>query len=282
MKNNIMTFNDVLTYPSHYISEIVQENPNPILLYIYGLFIAWEYSDEIRSKIEPMHIKNDVFRYMYEMTRIVKYSESKNTAADIKNEILFIIKGQSFKPYRYSSNVCTFGYAFINNIRKIQKDEKIMESAMLNYSPIVPYMQTIVKPQMETINIKQEKSLYSYEKLDRKIDRSLINDIPCLIKYHEMIFNLDELVETQNISTQDIIPSSVIAIFGIPDNEVILYHIMVYLRYVINEENLEDTILSLDEIYHTYRSTHDGEMIDLKKALEAFGKLSIPKDCMIS
>lgn len=117
-------------------------------LYQYGPFLTMR--DNYFFEEFYKEIKNPLLYYFTDMASILKRAMSYRITPckKMKTEITNIINRSSYRYDRYADLVSKHGNQILTNIIEIQKKNHVMESAMLNYAPIVPYCGTIVKSEM--------------------------------------------------------------------------------------------------------------------------------------
>lgn len=285
----IMPFEDILNHPHHYISELVNNVCDSFLLYQYGPYLAVNYPDII-SKYKRFEFKNELFLFMSDLATIFNISENKPEMKYTKKVLTDLIQICRTRPYQFSNKVCEIAIGIIEEVRNYQMKSKSLESAILNYSPIVGYMGKLVDPGLSTETKRLPDSnfdklisdLYGFDTSDenllKKIKELFIKDPLTIIKYNEVFLNIDYIITLDTERQNHNVPSDIIPFLAIKNNNARLYFILVYLRYLINQSSRHGVINKIENISSVYNKTHTGDVINIKKALESFSCIAFSEN----
>ena len=269
-------FKDIIKYPHNYFTELCMESDNSYLLFNYGPYVANHMPNAYLNYPEDkstLSFKNDLFRLMYETALLIKATNNNSlTYKESKDKCLLIITRNNSNPYKYSDKVIEIARSLIDSIRKTQIEEKSLESAMLNYAPIVPYIGTIVKPDMEHhVSIDN----IDKDKLDKDIEDCLVNNILVIMYNDTKFINVDDMVNSVRNGNDAYIPYDIAKISS--NNDIASnYFMMVFLKYIgFNDEYnfSKDDFIKLNMLYN---KINKGEKVNIHDVLETFSKLALP------
>ena len=113
-------------------------------------------------------------------------------------------------------------------MREDQFNNNTLESAILNYSPIVQYAGTIVKPEMEKHEFLEDIDI---DDLSRNIIDHLVQYIIPIMLNDDKFINTDDMCKNIENGDDSIIPYDYIKLAN--KNDVVsIYYTMVFLRYI--------------------------------------------------
>lgn len=284
MTNNIMSFTEIKKYPLFYLSDMLENPSNSFLLYQYGPYLLMRESEKskiLANDIKLLYVKNPIIAFMIDMTEILKSVNSKDTIGNVKEQILNVILRLPHHLDEYTSKTKEIGYEIIKNIQDIQYNNKTLESAILNYSPIVPYSGTIKKSDIQTTDLIE----LNYNELDFLIKSYLKDNIIDILLHKEDFISVDtynsDYMLKENESINIDLSYDIMKLYqdnsSIPKS-VKIYFTLVYLRYVIPEDKFHDALKTLIKINTTYNKIIKGEEVNVMEAVETFSKLSLPPD----
>lgn len=288
-KEDIISFEDILKHPHHYISKLVSDDKNSFLLYQYGPYLAVNYP-EIISKYKRIEYKNEIFLLMTDIAMIFNISEKRLEIKLAKKILIDLIQICNTQNYQFSDKVCNIAAGVLAEIRNYQMASKSLESAILNYSPITGYMNKLSSPELmsknETVRDNNfEKLIYDLHGIDisdnvliEKIKKIFIEDPLVIIKYNEVFLNIDYVITLDSEKQNTNIPSDIIPFLAIRRDNVRLYYILVYLAFVVDKSSRFNIITKIENISSVYNKTHSGSVIDIRKALESFSFIAFSEN----
>lgn len=212
--NKLPTLAEINETPLAFISEMIESEDLSYTIMMYGPYLIKNYTKEFWKRMKD--IKNDLVRFLAIIGSYDRLTRGDYTFAHAKDKILYMIT--NYSDGIYHDIITKEGIRLIEEIRRYQRQTKNLESAMLNYSPIVGYgHNVIVKPEMES----ESPSNVSPRDIDDRI-RSLITT-----KYYEIIQNSELCFKGEDIN-KDIeeIKANISK-----HKDVCLYFIYVYMRF---------------------------------------------------
>ena len=292
MKNDIIPFTEIKKYPLFYASKMFQNSSDNFLMYQYGPYMLMniDYSKIISNKEKDnLYYKNPILAFMVDISEIVKAIHSNDTIGNIKEKLLNIVtrsQNVSIMNKLYDQNAIIFVqkkkkivFDIIKKIQDYQYENKSLESALLNYSPIVPYSGTLKKPEM----IEPELVNLEYDNIDNLIKEYLRNNIIEIMLHNEDFVSVDnhesEYMLRENETVNSSLSYDILHVYNNNTNissGVRVYFSLVYLRYAIPKEKFHDAIDILIKINTTYNKIIKGEEVNVMEAVETFSKLSLP------
>ena len=286
MTNTIMSFNEIKKYPLFYISDMIQNPSDSFLMYQYGPYLLMNtdyFKIIINDEINSLYYKNPCLAFMIEISEIIKCIHSIDTIGNIKENILNIltrcqtVQSQDSEIYLQKKKEIVFD--IVNKIQEHQYDTKSLESALLNYSPIVPYSGTITQSEIQAPELIE----LTHDTLDILIKNYLKDNIIEIMLHNEDFISVDnhdsEYMLKENESVTSDLSYDIINSYNNQENmnpSVKTYFSLVYLRYAIPKEKFQDAIQTLIKINTTYNKISKGEVVNVKEAVETFSKLSLP------
>lgn len=212
--NQLPTLAEINETPLAFITEMIEADNLSYTIMMYGPYLVKNYTEEFWKRMKD--IKNDLVRFFAVMGSYDRLTRGEYTFAHAKDKILYMIK--NYSDGAYHDIITREGIHLIDDIRNYQKQTKNLESAMLNYAPIVGYGPTILaKPEMES----ETPGNATPNDIDERI-QSLIRT-----KYYDIIQNSDLCFKGESIE-EDI--ETIKA--NIPEHkDVCLYYIYVYMRF---------------------------------------------------
>ena len=271
--NFISSFEDIKKYKHHYFTELCMTRENSFTLFNYGPYIANHMPDaylEYPDNKSTLSFNNDLFRLMYECALMIKASKPEITFKNAKEQYLRIIERNNSNPYRYSNQSISVSKIIINSMREDQFNNNTLESAILNYSPIVQYAGTIVKPEMEKHEFLEDIDI---DDLSRNMIDHLVQYIIPIMLNDDKFINTDDMCKNIENGDDSIIPYDYIKLAN--KNDVVsIYYTMVFLRYIgLNKDfNIsKDDLINLNKHYNKIIK---GDIVNMNEVIESFTKLS--------
>ena len=286
MTNTIMSFNEIKKYPLFYISDMIQNPSDSFLMYQYGPYLLMNsdyFKIIVNGEINSLYYKNPCLAFMIDISEIIKCIHSNDTIGNIKENILNIltrtqtVQSQDSEVYLQKKKEIVFD--IVKKIQEQQYDNKSLESALLNYSPIVPYSGTIKQPEMQTPELVE----LTHDTLNELIKKYLKDNIIEIMLHNEDFISVDKhdseymLRENETIASE--LSYDIIKSYNDQENvnpSVKTYFSLVYLRYAIPKEKFQNAIQTLIKINTTYNKLIKGEEVNVMEAVETFSKLSLP------
>lgn len=258
--SEMVSFEEIKETPLHYINQLIENGKmNSYVLFMYGPYLAVNNSLTFIERSES--IKSPLLKIIAAFALYDHFVNDKVTAAVMKSNIRSIIK--NFGSNDPSDIIRSYGEALIEDIRKYQYENNVLESAMLNYAPIVPYKGTLVKPGMEDYKLNN----ISYEKLGECIE-NLLRKYPMAIIHQANLFINDRkdfanyLIRLSKSEGEELIART--------------YFALVFLKYTEDKNTYSSRMNEILNLNSIYNKIHNGEKIDMKGAMETFESLLTP------
>lgn len=251
--NEIISFKEIEESPIHYINKLV-DTPHPsYLLFNYGPYLATKHPNEFIKRL--YNIENVYTKIIVAFALFDHFVNNQNSkTCDVKNNIRLVIKTLSNQDDQ-SYIIKTYGETLINQIRDYQYKNNVLESAILNYSPIIQYSQSIIKPDMEDI---------TYDKVNEFI-RSVIIENPMSIIHNSSLF----------LSYEDDITKYIYNLQKSYGEELLarIYFLYVHLSYTENKQSFHEKVKEILKLNIIYNKIHNGERIDIERSIKTFESL---------
>lgn len=261
--NEIISFEEIKNSPLHYINKLIDINDeNKFILFNYGPYLAMEHPDMFLNRIEKIrgrNLKTIVAFALFE--HILK--EENTPVSEIKKGIRSVINHLA-KTNDQDDIIKKYGENLIESIRDYQYKNNVLESAMLEYAPIVQYAKTpIVKPEMTTNYFKNIK----YEDLDGVFETILRNNTLDIIRNYNLF-----------ISDRKEVPNYLVKLSNSTGSERVArnYFVNVFFRYTENENTYPLRVQEVLNLNSIYNKLNNGERIDVKSAVKTFESLLTP------
>lgn len=292
---------EIKKYPYAYIENIISRKDNDIrtlesVIYNYAPFLFSEYATEnLNNSIS--YDKDPATKFIFDMSRIYKFFKSNNnTISDSKKFILDVLRNtpSNINQMEYSNSIKSACENILKNIRTYQYENKLLESALVNFSPIVPYSGTIKQPNMtesSTItntsnNENIEPIINILNKPDQEIKEfiknTLINNIFDIFSGSANFIKNDNYDYQYNIKSKDnnsMLPSDIISLLLSNNryNISVIYFILSYIYYSFKREEYPNVINRLSLLKDTIKNilTFDNKT-SMKTALEGVMSFNLP------
>jgi hypothetical protein len=287
---------EIKKYPYVYMENIISSNnkeASESLVCNYVPYLFTEYdTDNLNNSVS--YDKEPLSKFIFDMSRIHKFFKSNNTVSDSKKFILDILKNtpndDNLKEYSIViKNTCE---NILKNIKTYQYENKLLESALVNFSPIVPYSGTIKQPNLteSTITNKQNENIKPIVELLNKPDQdikgfiksTLINNIFDILTNSNKFIkndNYDIQYNVKNNDTDNLLPSDIISLLlsNTKYDVSVIYFILSYIYYSFKREDYPNLINKLSVLDDTIKNilTFDNK-VSVETAVEAFSIFSLP------
>lgn len=268
----LYTFEDIKTHIQHYFAKLCMNEENSFLLFMYGPYIANHMPDCYTDYPDKNSLifKNDLFRLMYEVALLNKICIN-DSIEHAKEICLTIINRNIDNPYGYSEKTTGIAKGMINTIRFKQYENKTLESAILNYAPIVQYSGTLVKPEMETHmedNLKLDEN-----ELTTKIISILVSNIIDIMLHDEEFINIDGVISQYNKFDEFSIPYS----YMIHNTNGVanVYFRLIFIKELVFNNKIPLSKSDLIKINNQYNKIIKCENVNINEAIEAFTRFNI-------
>lgn len=193
--------------PDYIITDSIQ-NPNNMedgIFYQFAPYLVMHTNSIDAHLTEAINVKSILWvDILYKAKIFLIVSCNDYTISKIKSLLMSIRKDILYSDMKLPS-VIEYIDSSIAGIRKYQYENNQMESALVNYSAIVPYTQVVRKPGLET-PVFSENKILSQKELISNINREItknslldkmreifnrsISDI--FMKNHQFIYNIDD------------------------------------------------------------------------------------------
>lgn len=281
MSNNCtnITFNMIQRYPKHYMTELVYNQcTNFFLLYQYGPYLIMNTDtrnlrdERDRLKIDYFH--TPILRFMLDIGTLVKIK--RGIVANMKGDIEGVINQLPLDDYGYAKITRKIANDMLKELRRYQYEHKVLEGAMIDYCPIVPYSGTIVKPEMtqNPLDIITNHSI-----TDNDINKYLETYIVEIMQNPTLFLSIDTHPEQFDLKEGEYkqkLSPDILKLCEEENNPVRTYFLMVYLKYCIPQEEYATTIESLFNLNDIYNKIVKGEMVNVSEAIAQLTDIDLP------
>ena len=262
---SLICTSDVITHPTHYYQELLSDtNEVSELRYRFGphlIMVHASYTISELDKILHNHSISSTVRSMIAVAEMLKVLQKKKSIKDIK-EILNQI-------YRLCDDISDFTISdsyqqIMTFIQSLKKAKRALESAILDYSPIVPYMGTIKAPEY----VSWDEFLNQERENERMIH---LQNIQSYLEDHmiEILLHHDSYLDTDDLS------SNIIDTFSSDVTASHIYFLMVDVYFRGNhDQNMKGRLDLLLNLNSTYSKLTSGKECDIQKAIEDFLELT--------
>ena len=261
---SLISTSDVITHPTHYYQELLSDQNALELRYRFGPHLIMTHSpyniEELTKVLYDRSISITV-REMIAVAEMLKVLQKKKPLKDIKVTINRIYRMTSIIDDIEISKSYTCIMEFIQSLKK---EKHALESAILDYSPIVPYMATIKDPEY----VSWDEFLSQERETEQMVH---LHEIQSYLEDHmiEILLNHEAYLDTENLS------SNIIDTFESNVTVSHIYFLMVDVYFRGNhDQNMKgrlDLILNLNS---TYSKLTSGKECDIQKAIEDFLELT--------
>ena len=285
MNNFDISYNDIINYPEIYLKKLIDEN-NSNLLYQYGPYLIMNVNNIERYSKYVTFINKPELKTLIELANLYNRLNGDHTVSDIKKYLTKKMIDVSSMEYNHYTDYLKGVYKEnLDKLKEIQYSDKLLESALINYAPIVTYSKIIKKPGMEddisdinktnTDMIKYINSVLSTpDKVFEKITHLFnIDPFQLLINHDKTIpFNKSEdkickynhkLIELVRLGNKNIVKPWIVS-----------YYILVYIYFNFPRECYDDIINTL--LFPV--TTNDTEIVSFSDAMEYMLKFDIPEE----
>lgn len=198
---------EIESHPYMYLCAI--ETGYNRMLYAYAPHILM--TNECKQYMKVTNYEdNKPYKTLLDVSILIKYLKSNNS---IKDKKLFITDTLKSLP---SSDICLITREIyeeaLRQLFSYQYENKLLESTIIDYCPVVQYNQTIVKPNMENTGIKDQKINTSFcftilaclERVIKEGKEVLENYINKLLYENcvGILLNYDKTIDTEGDSNE--------------------------------------------------------------------------------
>jgi len=296
MSSLIERFDDVFQYPYYYFNKLITFNRKnasdeeidkmDCLKFLYGPYLVMTNDASKFDRNGLLKMDQDI-TMMINMSNILKCINSHPRVYQLKNVIRNAICNiDQNSPYKeIFSKKCLH---ILDNLRDIQYNEKLLESSLVNYSPIVPYSQVIRKPGDESVSYKtcvQYKSVnitpiidyfHKYKTREDLINNVirplLITNIVDILKYNSYNNNPFFVSKPQNVV--QIEPTILTYNPNECTEETYRYFVIVYLTYAFIPNEYNNIADRLSELIEIFTDLKEGKVVNVERAVECMSSLT--------
>ena len=271
-------FKDITRYPITYITDLIHHPGPSFLLFQYGPYLVMnndmtKYRKDSDFERYLSYNTNPVFRFMIDMATLVKISNQ--TPRAMKEKMMEVVNQLPKEENKYSAIVMKTVRGMLKELHDYQYKNHVLESAMIDYCPIVPYSRTIVKPEMEhSINRSIKREITT-----DKIESFLRDHIIEILQNPKLFMSIDKDNAEYHLTQYENnfkLPSTVLSLCENKSNPVSIYFLMVYLKYCVEEEEYEKTVESLINLNNTYNKMVKGEMVNVHEVVAQLSDIALP------
>ena len=261
-----ITLEDVRKTPKYYIDVIISETRGSYVFYNFAPYLTMIHLEKFLPK--ETQIKNPELAYLVAISQIKNATNSVGRSAKEAKEII----RNTVKKYadnEYIDKIEKFASNTIEDIRRYQHENHIMESAMLNYAPIVQYGGTLVKSELSDLSkaIPVPKGDQKRLDIEQTIHDMLIADAPLILENNQLMIDPHDIAQ----GIIDITNS----VYGVRIAR--LYFLYVYLRFVEEPINYDTRIQQILKLNTLCNNIHKGEKTTFSEIIGTLESLiSVP------
>ena len=298
-KNTLVAFNEVRSSMMFYCNELAHTYPddNTFVLYQYAPYLVANKVEWFTNTLN--WINNPYLKLLVYTQRLIEACGSflNFTIKEAKQNILSIMDDANRETTstfgeKFKKKVCEIGNDLIDIIRKKQSEDKSLESAMLNYSPIVQYQGRFLKPAefAEKYTFLIQKQEPDFSELDQLIKDLFFDYVFYIAKNPEAFIPIDHMnplfLNTEvsglgypmaliNIHHEiSIISKSKNCRMSESEFFAKVYFALVYLRFVVKSTEWRSFLDDLFKINNIYNKISNGERINIPVAMETLSSVS--------
>ena len=267
---------DLLENPSICFEQLL--NDDSPLKYLYGPLLAMSNNFE---NYKLSWSSNPLMKAFVDIASLIKCIESKSqTIANIKSFIIsYISANKRFANDCWQANACINTYQkVLDSIRATQYKDNLLESAMIDYAPIVNYSQTVKAPMMEddsndvqvmlTNTISSDSKTFSTDMLDEILKN-----------------NIFSIVRNSLDSVRSIVPFSDADFFSLYNSRnydkelygATMYYLIAYIINKIDTSGVSTLLTSLKAMDKANQSIAE-EKFDTQAMINILGDVSLEAD----
>lgn len=282
-KEDIISFKDILNYPQHFIHELEIDPGSSFLLYQYGPYLIMN-NNMAKYRKEISYEKNPIFRFMIDVGTLLKLTHS--TPKVMKDIMLDIVKSLPTNGNEWSNKVREIVKDMMKNLRDYQYENHVLESAMIDYCPIVPYTRTIVKPDMqsstssESENVLSKYKHSSIEFTDEVINTYLKENIIDIMMKPKAFLSVENHYDLYHLKDEEYSANLSCDILSLCENKTdpaLFYFLMVYLRYCVKKEEYENVVESLINLNTSYNKIIKGDLVSIPDIIDQLSDIALPE-----
>ena len=295
---------EILKHPYTYIENIIFKKDIDTrtlesVTYNYAPFLLAENNTESLSN-SISYDKNSEVKFLFDISKLYKFFNNKEyQISDSKKFILDILRAlptnSEFNSYTsIIKNICNNS---LSNIKNYQYENKLLESALVNFSPIVPYSGIIKQPNMSestmsNLDIDRQNSnidniLHILNKPNSEIKdfikNTLINNPFDIISNSNKFIKNDNYNKEYNIKDDDnvpdnLLPSDIISLLLSNSKYDIstIYFIITYIYYSFKKEQYPDVISKLTLLKNTMSDICTFKNTSVQTAMESMSNFNLP------
>ena len=259
----VITFDDIRETPKYYIDILKEQSDGDYLFYNYAPYLVSHHLGLFPTQTS---IKNSKLQYLLAIGKIrnIGYSKEKSIHT-IKEDIQKVLSDNVNS--EYYSHIQKYANAIVDEIHSYQQQNHILESAMLNYAPIVQYGGTLVKSEISDLSkyVEVRKDGTKRQDILESFCRMMISYTPSILEFSS------EVVDPNDIAKK------IISIRNATGDERVakMYFLYVYLYYMEDPSKYDYQLQQILKFDNIYNDLHNGNKCD-------FGSLTCTIESLIT
>lgn len=304
MDTEKITRDEVIANQQHYLFKLMsQDEERSELLFSYGPFLVM--NNDISKVIDNVFYEDHpIMKMLMDGASITKVGMNDSLTIGEAKTLITNILQKLPDNNMYADSIQQLAVETLLQIKNVQYKGKLLESAMLDYSPIVPYQAVIVKPGMDqaippinNLDLLQQiihqlevadvnNTIYDY------LDTLLITNLHEILLNTHLIYGIDELQDPNiNNNNDDLfIPDGIVTLLqnliSASSSNIIdyaeIYYILSYFVWNFNKIQLNKIGINLNGIVDNINDINHGNRIDVNAAMESFSHIKISNDTSLS
>lgn len=299
---DVLGIGDISRYTSAYTHELLLNEDKDYcrsLFYQYGPYLISNYMHIDACVKECKYDRDYPLRFIIDIVDMIRILNSKEKYKTVKAKLLKKVSECEAND-EYNKNFTIIMKDIlqdtISKIRTHQYDNYLLESAMMNYSPIVPYENILHKPALSRLSTNEYVPCFTKEE-EKKLDEAFSvlesnNEIKVkerldkfIMEYGiDIVNNNYSFINTKDYSNQYQLPTEgnlSSDLFDLFKSKNILnphnqYYLLAYLAFNFNKEDYNSLYNVITKLKYTVNEIADTINTPLSSVLESLSVLSLP------
>lgn len=301
-KKDVLDIGDISHYSDAYLHRLLLNEDKEYcrsLFYQYGPYLIMNCKNIDQCKRDCNYDRDYPLRFIIDIVDMLRILNSKSNYKTVKAELLKkVSECQANDDYNKNFTVVMKDILqdAISRLRTYQYENYLLESAIVNYSPIMPYENNLHKPALSRLSTNMYSASFTIEE-EKKIDNAfsilkigdenkIIESLDKFIMEYgiDIVNNSFSFIDTRDYSKQYQLPTEgnlSSDLFDLYKSKNILnphnqYYLLAYLTFNFDKEEYRSLYTIITKLKYSVNEIMDTKNTPLSTVMESLSELSLP------
>ena len=292
----IPTEDEVLMYQSHYIDRLDNPDSDELMYILYNYGPCLLMHTDI-TKLRVSYTANSIYMFLIDAVFVLFCGNGGISIREAKTRISNIMTNRP-NTNEYTPKIKELCDKALVDLRNYQYTSKLLESAILNFSPITEYQGVVVKPGMEThepikTDATQDPNLFintmvsilrgTKEEMILRLNSILVSNLQSILSNNTDFVHIDNYDgQYKMVDKETGIPSDVlyklakVDRLNCSDISAMVYYILAHFIFGYDIDTIHVFSDKLEKLGLSVNGIMTGKRVDVSAVMESLSVLTLP------